>query len=95
MAGGLIDRVGVRLGYPVGLALWSVVAMLHATAIGMGGAVASILGLTVGSAFVGFTVASLHAWVGGISELSVRDQGALRMVSEARARVCHGVGQRR
>jgi ACS family hexuronate transporter-like MFS transporter len=56
MAGGILDRVGVRVGYPVGLALWSIVAVLHATAIGLGGAVASILGLSVGAAAVGFTV---------------------------------------
>src|SRR5690349_3979643 len=42
MAGGILDRVGVRVGYPVGLALWSIVAMLHATAVGLGGAVASV-----------------------------------------------------
>jgi len=56
MAGGWLDRVGVRLGYPIGLALWSIVAILHAGAVGLGGAVGSILGLSVGAAAVGFTV---------------------------------------
>jgi len=54
MAGGILDRVGVRIGYPVGLALWSIVAIAHAWAVGIGGAVGSVLGLSVGSAAVGF-----------------------------------------
>jgi ACS family hexuronate transporter-like MFS transporter len=56
MAGGILDRVGVRIGYPVGLALWSLVAIMHAAAVGMGGAVASALGLSVSAAVVGFII---------------------------------------
>jgi ACS family hexuronate transporter-like MFS transporter len=56
MAGGLLDKVGVRIGYPLGLALWSVVAMLHAGAIGFGGFLVSLLGLQLSAAALGFGV---------------------------------------
>src|SRR4051812_26045392 len=56
MAGGFLDRVGVRFGYPLGLALWSIVSILHAYAIGLGGALVAMLGLSVGGAALGFGV---------------------------------------
>jgi ACS family hexuronate transporter-like MFS transporter len=56
IAGGMLDRVGVRIGYPLGLAVWSLVSIAHAGAVGFGSAIASALGLAVGGAAVGFGV---------------------------------------
>jgi MFS transporter, ACS family, hexuronate transporter len=57
LAGGLLDRVGVRVGYPIGLLLWSLVSIAHVWAIGVGGAVATAFGLSAGlHAAIGFGV---------------------------------------
>jgi ACS family hexuronate transporter-like MFS transporter len=59
ISGGLLDRVGVRIGYPLGLFLWSIVSILHAFAIGLGGALVPMLGTlgaSVGGAALGFGV---------------------------------------
>src|ERR1700694_2641478 len=43
-AGWCIDRVGLRLGFGLGVALWSVAGMAHAFASGVGGFIGAALG---------------------------------------------------
>jgi ACS family hexuronate transporter-like MFS transporter len=67
LAGGLLDRVGVRIGYPLGLFFWSLVSIATAWSIGLGHALGTLLGLSsalhvavgfgVMRAFLGFTEA--------------------------------------
>ena len=60
MSGWLLDKVGVRLGYPLGLALWSLVSIAHAWAIGLGefvgGGLAAWFGIYVAGAALGFGI---------------------------------------
>ena len=58
ISGAFLDKVGIRLGYPLGLALWSLVSILHAAAVGLGtwvgGGLYAWFGIAVGGAAVGF-----------------------------------------
>ncbi len=45
VAGRVIDRIGTKLGFSLALFLWSLAAIAHAWAIGIGGYVAPMLGL--------------------------------------------------
>jgi MFS transporter, ACS family, hexuronate transporter len=60
MAGWFVDKVGVRLGYALGLTLWSLVSILHASAIGLGnwvgGGLAAWFGIYIGGAALGFGI---------------------------------------
>lgn len=51
-AGGIIDRIGTKMGFAVALALWSAAAIAHAAAPAIGAAVAPALAL-VGLAYSG------------------------------------------
>ena len=58
-AGRFIDWIGTRKGYAWAIALWSVGAMIHAFAAGIGGAVApvfSALGIVLPVSVIGFMV---------------------------------------
>src|SRR6185369_4493959 len=51
--GGIIDKVGVRIGYVIAIAIWSVCGILHATiqpAFGLIGFIAARFGLGFGEA---------------------------------------------
>ena len=45
VAGRVIDRIGTKLGFSLALFLWSLAAIAHAWAIGIGGYVAPVLGI--------------------------------------------------
>src|SRR5215213_6136807 len=66
-AGRLVDRVGTRVGFAVAITLWSVAAMAHAGALGIGPAAARFLalgGLTVSVPVAGFVVARFALGLG-------------------------------
>jgi ACS family hexuronate transporter-like MFS transporter len=57
IAGGVLDRVGVRIGYPMGLFFWSLVSIAHAGALGLGAGVATMFGISAGlHAAIGFGI---------------------------------------
>jgi ACS family hexuronate transporter-like MFS transporter len=63
ISGGILDRIGIRMGYAMALTAWSIVSMLHAVARGpVGfGVVRALLGLSESPAFPGATKA-LAEW---------------------------------
>ena len=71
-SGPLLDRFGVRLGFSVAVAVWSVAAMAHA-------AVTSVAGFSVARAVLGLAEGGMFPG---------RHQGGDRVVSERAARVC-------
>jgi ACS family hexuronate transporter-like MFS transporter len=57
IAGGIIDRVGTKVGFTIAILVWSVAAVAHAGAVGIGGAVAPALaaiGLAYSASVAGF-----------------------------------------
>lgn len=50
LSGGLIDRIGSKLGYALSITVWSIAGMLHATARGATGFVIARIGLGLGEA---------------------------------------------
>ena len=57
VSGGLIDRIGTKIGFAIALALWSAAAIAHAAAPALGPAVAPVLaliGLTYSGSVAGF-----------------------------------------
>ena len=50
VSGGVIDRVGTRMGYTVSILVWSVAGMLHAVARTVTGFAAARIGLGIGEA---------------------------------------------
>ena len=60
IAGGVVDRIGARMGYAVAIVVWSVAAMAHAEATVFGPAVATVLsgfGLAYTASVAGFIFA--------------------------------------
>src|SRR5690606_15738377 len=50
VSGGVIDRIGTRIGYTVAILMWSVAGMLHAVARTVTGFAAARVGLGIGEA---------------------------------------------
>ena len=66
-AGKFIDWIGTRKGYIWAIALWSIGAMIHAFAVGIGGAVApvlSVIGIVLPVSVLGFMIGRLVLAVG-------------------------------
>jgi len=58
-AGRLVDRVGTKIGFTLAVGLWSIAAMAHGSAAGIGAPVAGVLraiGLTYSASVAGFIV---------------------------------------
>ena len=56
LAGGLLDKIGTRLGYGLAILAWSMASMLHAVAIPFGGFLVAMTGVSVAGAALGFGV---------------------------------------
>jgi len=60
LSGAFLDKVGVRIGYPLGLALWSLVSICHAFAVPLGnwvgGGLFAWFGISIGGAALGFAL---------------------------------------
>ncbi|AMY08762.1 Hexuronate transporter [Luteitalea pratensis] len=70
VSGRLLDRFGIRLGFSVAVALWSLAAMAH-------GAMSTVLGFSVARAALGLAEGgTLPAAVKGVSEWFPREQRA-------------------
>lgn len=67
VAGGIVDRIGARLGFVVAIVIWSVAAMAHAEVTAFGPFVATVLsafGLTYSASVAGFILARLLLGLG-------------------------------
>jgi len=60
VSGGVLDKIGTRAGYAIALFGWSLASMLHAFAIGIGGALtgafAAVTGIAIAAPVLGFAV---------------------------------------
>ena len=67
LAGGIVDRIGARMGFVVALVVWSLAAMAHAEATAFGPSVAlalSMFGLTYTASVAGFIFARFMLGLG-------------------------------
>src|SRR5579859_7429746 len=67
IAGRIIDRIGTKTGFSIAILLWSVAAMAHAYATGIGAAFAPVfaaVGLVYSASVVGFIVVRFALGIG-------------------------------